>query len=38
MFVLVEVNLTEVLRVCQTKNKHQSVCFTRMWGFYLENA
>ena len=29
MFVLVEVNLTEVLMVCQTIKKHQSVCFTR---------
>ena len=31
MFVLVEVNLTEVLMVCQTIKKHQSVCFTRKW-------
>jgi len=23
----------ESLNVCQTKNKHQSICFTRIWDF-----
>jgi len=36
MFVLMKGNTTELLRVCQTKKKHQSVCITRMWGFYLD--
>ncbi len=26
----------ESLNVCQTKNKHQSICFTIMVKFYLE--